>query len=469
MSKASQALHNLLPGLWRALGSTRLAALLLALLLLTSLLASLLPQMPADSAAGEPWLAAVELRYRTATGLLHTLGLFDAYRTPWFLALLAALLVNTLLCTLQRLPRLWRSLTERPVVSQPDAFYQGFAHRAEWPIDSLEIGLSSAQRTLQRRRYRTYLELDQAAGRAYVTAERYRWAQTGTLLSHLALLLLLAALLARPALAWQQSGLLLFPDRSHPLDRAPALAVQAGRLAIDRHPGGQPRQYRVPLAILVDGAPLTSQTVSLNHPLTVRGIAFHLQSYGPAVQLATPEGSFDLVFTDSQAQEVNLPQAGLTLRVAHQPAEDRPGNDAPSPVDDVERGTIFVEAMAASGELLGSGVVPAGQEIVVQGTPLTFTLANYTAWQISHDPTFGLTIAAAALLLAGMLVSLWLPRRRLWLRVDGQAMRLVGPASATDWKALTGEIDVTLAPDLDTALPSESAVTYEPKAGLDGQ
>jgi cytochrome c biogenesis protein len=469
MGKASQALHKLLPSLWRVVGSTRLALILLALLLFTSLLASLLPQMPADSATREPWLAAVELRYRTATGLLHTLGLFEAFHTPWFLALLAVLLVNTVLCTLQRLPRLWRSLAGRPVVSRPDAFYQASAHHAEWPIDSLQTGLSVAQRSLQRRRYRTYLELDQAAGRTYVYAERNRWTWIGTLLSHLALPLLLMALLARPALAWQQRGLLLFPGYTHPLAQAPDLAVQAGHLAIDRHPGGQARQYRVPLTILVDGAPLTTQTVSLNHPLTVQGMAFHLQSYGPAVQVATPEGSFDLAFSGSQAQEINLPQAGVTLRVAYQPAGHLPDDAAPGPADDVEGGAIFVEAVTASGELLGSGVVPAGREIVVQGTPITFTLVNYTAWQISRDPTFGLVVAAAALLLSGMLVSLWLPRRRLWLRVDGQAMCLVGPAGATDWEALTREIDATLAPEADTAFSSESSATQQPKAGIDGR
>jgi cytochrome c biogenesis protein ResB len=314
---------------------------------------------------------------------------------------------------------------------------------------------------LQNRRYRTHLERDQATGRAYVCAERYRWTEAGTLLSHLALLLLLTALLARPALAWQQRGSLLFPGRTQLLDRAPDLAVQAGRLVIDRHPGGQPRQYRVPLTILVDGAPQTTQTVSLNHPLTVQSIAFHLQSYGPAVQVAAPEGSFDLAFTSSQAQEINLSQAGITLRVAYQPAGDLPDDAALGPADDVERGSIFVEATAASGELLGSGVVPSGRQVVVEGIPLTFTLANYTDWQISHDPTFGPVIAAVALLLAGMLISLWLPRRHFWLRVNGEGIVLVGPASATDWKALTEEIDA--------ALTLEGLAADQPEAEIDGQ
>lgn len=86
MGTATRPLHNL----WRALGSTRLAAILLAAALLASSLASLFPQMPADPAAYEPWLAAVTSRYGRTTRLLSALGLFDAYHAPWFLALLAA-------------------------------------------------------------------------------------------------------------------------------------------------------------------------------------------------------------------------------------------------------------------------------------------------------------------------------------------------------------------------------------------
>jgi len=85
MGRATRLLRNL----WQALGSIQLAATLLAVLLLASLLASLFPQMPADPSAHESWLAAVALRYGPVTQLLHALDLFDAYRAPWFLALLA--------------------------------------------------------------------------------------------------------------------------------------------------------------------------------------------------------------------------------------------------------------------------------------------------------------------------------------------------------------------------------------------
>jgi len=72
MGTATRPLHNL----WRALGSTRLAAILLAAALLASSLASLFPQMPADPAAYELWPAALarglddtEFAYRAAAHL----------------------------------------------------------------------------------------------------------------------------------------------------------------------------------------------------------------------------------------------------------------------------------------------------------------------------------------------------------------------------------------------------------------
>jgi len=410
MGTATRLLHNL----WRALGSTRLAAILLAAALLASLLASLFPQMPADPAAHEPWLAAVALRYGHATRLLSALGLFDAYHAPWFLALLAALLLNILACTLQRLPRLWRALSRPPVVVRPDTFYLGFAHRAEWPVPSLLDGLTAAQEGLARRRYRVHTEHGKEI--AYLYADRGRWGQIGTLVSHVAALLLALAVVAHPALGWKESGVTLLPGQVRAIGHGRDFAVRAGRLTVERYPDGQPRDYRVPLAVLADASPTMTRTVRINHPLAFRGAAFHLQGYGPAARLTTPERTFDLAFTGGQAHEVTLPNSGLTLRVTYQP----------------EGASLFVEALDANGLLLGSGTVADGQRIEVRETPITFALSRYTVWQVSHDPTFGLAVGAAALLLAAAVVSLWVHHRRLWLRVDGQKAQMVGAGDFGD-------------------------------------
>jgi cytochrome c biogenesis protein len=421
MVTATRLRHNL----WRALSSTRLAAILLAAVLLASLLASLFPQMPTYPAAHEAWLAAVALRYGHLTSLLHTLGLFDVYHAPWFLALLVALVLNTLACTLDRLPRLWRLLSRSPIVVRPEAFYLRFARRAEWPVSSLPNGLAAAQDSLTRRRYRIHAE--HKAEMAYLHAERGRWSQAGTLVSHTTAFLLILAVIARPALGWQEAGVILLPGQVRAIGHGHDLAVQAGPLTVERHPGGQPRNYRVPLAVLVDASPAMTHTVRLNHPLTCRGVAFHLQGYGPAAQVTTPQRTFDLTFAGDQAQQVTLSETGATLRVAYRPQET----------------ALFVEALDADGNLVGSGAVADGQQIEVGGTPITFTLTHYTIWQVSHDPTFGLAVGAAILMLAAMLLSLWVPYRRLWLRVDAQQAHMVGRG---DWGDAFDALVVELAP-----------------------
>ena len=87
------------------------------------------------------------------------------------------------------------------------------------------------------------------------------------------------------------------------------------------------------------------------------------------------------------------------------------------------------------------GNVAHGQEIEVAGIPVTFQITQYTVWQVSHDPTFGVALVAACLFLAAALVSLWVPHRRLWLRVEGGRVQMVGSG---DWgsafDALAAEI-----------------------------
>jgi cytochrome c biogenesis protein ResB len=405
---------RLLRSLWRGAGSTRLGLILLAALLLGSLLASLLPEMPADPPAQEPWLAAAELRFGPATALFRSLGLFDAFHTIWFRVLLAALLLNTLACTIQRLPRLRRALTTPPTVVRPANFYLGFAHRAEWPVASPAAAQAEVRQGLARRRYRVYAEQSEEAAHLY--AERGRWSHAGTLLSHVAALLLIVAVAARPLLGWQESGVILLPGQVHPVGHGYDFAVQAGDLAVEYHPDGQPRGYRVPLTALAGDAPLQTHTVRANSPFSFRGVAFHLQGYGPAARVETPARTVDLAFAGGQVQEAALPETGLTLRVAYQSAEEG----------------LFVEALDAGGALLGSGVVADGQQIEVAGTPVTLALGHYTVWQVSHDPTFGLAQGAGGLLLLGAVVSLWMPYRRLWLRIDAARVQMVGAGEFGD-------------------------------------
>jgi cytochrome c biogenesis protein len=375
----------------------------------------------------ETWLKAVALRYGQATSLLDSLGLFDAYHAPWFLALLVAFLLNTLICTVQDLPRLWRTLSRPPAVFRPPAFYQSAALCAEWAVPSFQEGLAAVREPLLRHRYRVQIERDDGTGLANVYAERGRWSRGATVAGHLAAVALVVAIAARPALSWQDDRVALLPGEVYHAGHSTELAVRAGRAVTEEGARG----YQAPLAILVGGEPAITETVALNEPLAFAGVSFHLQGYGPAARITAPEGTFGVAFVGNQAQVVTLSGADVTLQVAYHP----------------EGQTLFVEALAPDGGLLGSGRVAHGQQVEIGGVPIVFHLTQFTVWQVSRDPTFGLAVVSAGLFLAAATVSLWVPHRRLWLRLDGETAQMAGSG---DWGGafdmLANEMDRVVSP-----------------------
>ena len=125
---------------WRLLTDVRFAVLLITLLALAGLVGMLVRQFPI-TAADDPARYAAELATMQAawgslpagTFLVDTfdrLGLFSVFSTPWFLLLMTVLVLSIICCTLDRTPRLWRSVSHVRV-EQPAAFFDdGREHRA---------------------------------------------------------------------------------------------------------------------------------------------------------------------------------------------------------------------------------------------------------------------------------------------------------------------------------------------------
>jgi cytochrome c biogenesis protein len=113
--------------LWRGLTSTRFAIGIIAFLALASLLGVVIPQLPVEMrdnpAAIDAWLDVQEGRFGFLTTPMDRLGLFEVFRSVWFVATLALLVVSVCVCTANRLPPIWRNVT-RPQTRVPDEYFE---------------------------------------------------------------------------------------------------------------------------------------------------------------------------------------------------------------------------------------------------------------------------------------------------------------------------------------------------------
>jgi cytochrome c biogenesis protein len=431
-SSGSDRMATYLTRLWRFLGSTAVAVLLLVAVLLGALVGTLFPQLTPDTAADPAavarWLTAAQEKYGFLFGLYRALGLFDVYHSPWFLALITALILNTVVCTVDRLRVLWRAVTARPRIEQADVFYERMPHRISLAIASREQGEKALRRVLGRRHYHVVAERQD--GVTYLFAERNRLARLATLVTHASLVLLVLGFLWSGWGGWRERAVALGPGQVYDVGHGQSFAVRSDGLEIERYPNGQPSDYRAHLAVLEKGTEVMHKTVRVNDPLTYHGVSFYLYSYGPAGRVRA---------TDAQGKPVPLKveagQGGTSGEVTLNFAGEGDGQEIVVPSLDFtmrlvfyyQGPSLFVQA-TRSGEAkpFGAGSIRGGDSLKVGDVTFDFTLDRYIVLQVVHDPGFRLVILAGFLVMGGLVFSFYFPHKRLWARVTANELWLAG-------------------------------------------
>lgn len=95
---------------WRQLTSMRVAIMLLLLLAVTALPGSLFPQQPQDPARVDEYFAS----YPRLAPWLERFGFFDVYSSPWFAAVYLLLFTSLIGCIVPRIRVHWRALRAQP-------------------------------------------------------------------------------------------------------------------------------------------------------------------------------------------------------------------------------------------------------------------------------------------------------------------------------------------------------------------
>jgi cytochrome c biogenesis protein len=267
--------------IWRWLSSIRVAVVLLIAVAAAALIGTLFPQLPpdvaADPAALADWMTLAHDRYGALTGLYKTLGFFDVYHSPWFLPLLVLLVLNTAVCTWNRVQSIWRTLT-RPTVRMPDAFFQRAGQRLAvtgLPRKTAEI----VDAYLRRRGYRVFRQ--DVGLTTYFYADHNWVGRVGTLVTHVAFVALVLAASWGRAVGWRENQLILSPGEPRPVGHGLPITLRSEGFEIVRHPSGMPRDYRAPVTVLENGEEVLRQTIRINAPFTYRGVTFYLASYIP--------------------------------------------------------------------------------------------------------------------------------------------------------------------------------------------
>jgi len=261
--------------MYRFLGRTGVASSLLFLLLLFSLLGCLLPQLPRP-VADDPerlaaWLAAAQDKYGPAVYSLSRWGAFTLFRSPPYLILLGLTALSTLSCTLGRWRVHWQNALHRPL-RLPVGLFEAGRHTAILP----PVSPTDLRAALRARGYRVRTASEGET--VCLRADRYGLADLATLLTHLAVLLLLVGYGLSGWLGWR-AEVAVGPGEVADVGHGTGLAVRNEGFVVDHYPDGSAADYRARVALLEGERVVARGTVRVNGPLRFRGLGVHLMGF----------------------------------------------------------------------------------------------------------------------------------------------------------------------------------------------
>lgn len=450
------------------LTSMRTALALLLLLAVAAVPGSVLPQR----ALSEFKVQAYLRQHRTLGPIYDRLGLFHVFTSPWFAAVYLLLVLSLVGCLVPRLHLHARALICRPPAAPKRL--DRLPHHACFDSQSSPIAVQAAAiATLPRKRWRVRQD-SEPSGALTVSAEKGYLRETGNLLFHLALLLLLVAVAVGKLYSYQGTVVVGegkgFCDTAAQFDnftagplvdrtRLAPLCVDLKRFSATYTPSGVAAQFRADITYTsAANGPARSDRLEVNHPLRGDGDRLYLLGHGFSPQFTVRDAGgdvFDHIDAPFLPQDANLTSSGvlklpdarpqqLAIEGVFTPTAALDSNGllaSASPVPTRPAIAIFVyrgdlgldtgqpqsiysldQTQIAAGSLrrVATRTLLPGESIrLSDNTRITFD--GYTQWanlQVSHDPAQRWVLLAAVLIVGGLLLSLRVRRRRLWLRIS---------------------------------------------------
>ncbi|GAB3733803.1 cytochrome c biogenesis protein ResB [Nocardiopsis nanhaiensis] len=445
--------------IWRTLTSMRTALILLFLLAVGAIPGSFLPQNVVS-------VDEVSTFFRENPELapwLDRFYLFDVFSSPWYAAIYLLLFVSLAGCVIPRAMLHAKAVRARPVRTPRNLGRMPYVARFSTDAEP-ETALSQARKVLKG--YRTERYGDSVSGETGYLRE------FGNVLFHLALLALLLALAAGAFFGYRGNMLIvegdgfantlpsydaIYPghwtntDEFEPftmhLDNFEATFIEDGDLR------GQAESYVADITYKESPEAEEQQhTLEVNHPLSVNGVQVYLLGHGYAPEFEVHNAEGDLVFdqavpflhretmTYTSDGVIKVPDTGgeglgfvgVLLPTAGEDNEGElvstfPGAEEPMVTLEGYQGDLGMIDPQSVYQLQTDGMEEIGESPVLgvgdswdlpdgAGT-VTFTgVKDYVSLQTNRDGARLPALGAATAAVVGLLLTLFVRPRRVWVR-----------------------------------------------------
>lgn len=404
--------------IWRFFTSVRMAVLEITLLALLVLIGTLrgsdAPQWMANAA---PALQPLVDRWYA----------WDVFGSPVFAILLAVIAVAIAVCTVNRLPAIWGTISAPRIRTST-----GYIERAEvnasfaqtGTVEELQRGMESV---FKARRYRFFTE--RVGDELHFYADKNRWARLGTFPFHLALILLLVGGIVASVYGFRDTNFAVAEGEVQRVGHGTDLSVELIRFTDAYTQTGVASNYESEVVIYDNGQPVKDGSITVNGPISHGVATFYQGGFGISVDIRISGASGNALYDeslemgffnfrgnpDAPAGLIRLPSEGVQIAVVA-PDTDR-ANRPDLDTLQLESGQVWVQISPLA---TGSSDTEPVTAVLDQGTPreiggLTLLFereSRFTVLQVAYNPGIPIFLIASVLLVGGLAATFYFPLRR---------------------------------------------------------
>ena len=326
--------------------SIRLTVFVLLTLAATSIVGTVIPQ---NQSPAEYLRAFGEFGYR----LFTVLDIFDMYHSWWFQLLLILLSINIMVCSLERLPGIWRFTFKKDRRVKRSRF-QRRKNLATFTVNSSPGTLKEIYTKALHKQFASGQTEDIPDG-FYLYGEKWRWTRLGVYVVHLSVLLLVVGGLVGSLFGFE--GFVNIAEgektrviqlRNSPDTRTLDFDIQCDDFSVSFYPSGQPKEYRSSLTLLEEGKVAHQKEIIVNDPLRYKGINIFQSSYG---KLPPKPKAVDLTAPDKVHLDLTSRETGMVYSL-----EAQLGSSLELPEG---KGTLTLESYQPAAAFRGQNIGPA--------------------------------------------------------------------------------------------------------------
>ncbi|TAL25679.1 MAG: cytochrome c biogenesis protein ResB [Nitrospirae bacterium] len=474
---------SLIDKVWNFFASITLAVVIFALIGGTSIVGTILEQNAEPEKNVKLLIKMFGIGHETAhslLGVLDKLGFTDMYHSWWFIALLLLFAANLIICSLDRLPRIWK-LVKEPIKPLTDEQFKNIGKK-ELVLKGKPEKLKEAVGTAVKNAGFKFIEAREANGYQFYS-EKGNYTRLGVYITHLSILLILAGAII--GITFGFKGFLNLPEgRTYSVAFAPSgflskeeeaemeaiieklqttegnaqeaarqfgvdekalkakmkrygiwplgFSIRCDNFLVDFYKGSNmPKEYRSWLTVIQGGKEVVKKSIVVNDPLTYAGVTFYQSSFG---MVPNAHGEFIMKITPkSGAPETRqmhrddkfiIPGTDLqgTLK-DFSPALSFDANNRPFTfAEQMNNPAVFLE-FSEKGKTKYSGWI-------MKRYPQTWALPDghtvefadywgveYTGLQVRKDPGVWVVYLGCIVMAVGLYITFFMSHKKIWVKL----------------------------------------------------